>query len=150
MLTLKVQESLWACWIPRSVICMPLICYYYFTNNYYNTLYASINFLKGPRSPQKNAHLWKRSKCQFSNVKISIIHWQFCPPVQAPACSFSARESQKGQKQQLMWHKTFILAWERMTTQHRGRNGRDVAPGKWKVVGFIPAPLRHTGAGSCA
>lgn len=73
---------------------------------------------------------------------MSVIHWQFCPPVQSPAHMFSARESQRGQKQWLVWHEAFL--WCETGPPHR------LACRVWwqrhhsMVQVSIPAPLRHT------
>lgn len=118
MLTLKVQESLWACWIPRSVICMPLICYYYFTNNYYNILYASINFL------QVRAMLPTKKSLFVKEVKMSVFK---CLDIYnslaiLPTCAiprayvFCKRVTERSETMiSVAWN--FPVMWDRTTTQ---------------------------------
>lgn len=47
---------------------------------------------------------------------MSVIHWQFCPPVQSPVCIFSVRVTERSETMiSVAWN--FPVMWDRTTTQ---------------------------------
>lgn len=52
---------------------------------------------------------------------MSVIHWQFCPPVQSPVHMFSVRESERSETMiSVAWN--FSVMWDR-TTKQSGTQG---------------------------
>lgn len=75
---------------------------------------------------------------------MSVIHWQFCPPVQC-AYVFCKRITERSETMiSVAWN--FSVMWQdHHTGWHAGPNGRDTTP---RVQLSIPAPLRHVQAGT--